>query len=129
MSGLFRVWLKFNAVGIAGMGVQLLALIALTAGLELHYLVATLLAVETGKQSDLTRKPMESFSPTWSPDGKQLAFLTCICASWAGDDPHRTGELWVTNADGTNLHRLAKGNWGSPSWLRAVPMNPAFTGR
>ncbi len=47
MSGLFRVWLKFNAVGIAGMGVQLLALIALTAGLELHYLVATLLAVET----------------------------------------------------------------------------------
>ena len=47
MSGVFRVWLKFNAVGIAGMGVQLLALIALTAGLGLNYLMATFLAVET----------------------------------------------------------------------------------
>jgi len=47
VSGVFRVWLKFNAVGIAGMGVQLLALIALTAGLGLNYLMATFLAVET----------------------------------------------------------------------------------
>src|SRR5438093_11201118 len=44
---MFRLWLKFNAVGIAGLGVQLLALIVLTTGLGLHYLMATLVAVET----------------------------------------------------------------------------------
>lgn len=47
MTGMFRLWLKFNAVGIAGLGVQLLALIVLTTGLGLHYLMATLVAVET----------------------------------------------------------------------------------
>ena len=47
MTGVFRVWLKFNAVGIVGMGVQLLALIALTTGLGFNYLMATFLAVET----------------------------------------------------------------------------------
>lgn len=47
MSGAFRTWLKFNAVGIAGIGVQLLALTALKSGLKLNYLAATLFAVET----------------------------------------------------------------------------------
>jgi len=47
MTGMLRVWLKFNAVGIAGMGVQLLALITLTTGLGIHYLAATFVAVET----------------------------------------------------------------------------------
>ena len=40
-------WLKFNLVGIIGIGVQLAALSALTRLLHLHYLVATALAVET----------------------------------------------------------------------------------
>ena len=39
-------WLKFNAVGILGAGVQLSAL-ALLARLGMHYLLATALAVET----------------------------------------------------------------------------------
>ncbi len=39
-------WLKFNLVGGIGIVVQLLILIALNAGLGLHYLVATPLAVE-----------------------------------------------------------------------------------
>lgn len=43
-------WLKFNAVGILGAGVQLGVLALLTrpgSPLELHYLIATALAVET----------------------------------------------------------------------------------
>lgn len=40
-------WLKFNAVGIAGVGVQLLALTILKSGLQVNYLLATFLAVET----------------------------------------------------------------------------------
>lgn len=44
-SGLVR-WLKFNAVGAIGIGVQLAVLTALKSGLGLNYLLATALAVE-----------------------------------------------------------------------------------
>jgi putative flippase GtrA len=44
-SGLVR-WLKFNAVGAVGIGVQLAVLTALKSGLELNYLLATGMAVE-----------------------------------------------------------------------------------
>lgn len=40
-------WLKFNAVGALGIGVQLAALAVFAGLLSLHYLVATALAVET----------------------------------------------------------------------------------
>ena len=46
MTGVFRTWLKFNAVGIIGVGVQLAALSILRTGLGADYLVATFLAVE-----------------------------------------------------------------------------------
>jgi putative flippase GtrA len=39
-------WLKFNAVGVIGVGVQLVVLVLLKTGLGLHYLLATFLAVE-----------------------------------------------------------------------------------
>jgi putative flippase GtrA len=39
-------WLKFNAVGGMGIGVQLIALFALKSGLHVDYLLATALAVE-----------------------------------------------------------------------------------
>ena len=45
-SGTFRVWLKFNAVGLIGIGVQLLALAVLKSGFELDYRLATVIAVE-----------------------------------------------------------------------------------
>jgi putative flippase GtrA len=43
--GLVR-WLKFNAVGAVGIGVQLAVLTALKSGLGLNYLLATGMAVE-----------------------------------------------------------------------------------
>ena len=43
---MIRRWLKFNAVGLVGIGVQLAALAALRSGLGLDYLLATALAVE-----------------------------------------------------------------------------------
>jgi len=45
-SGLVR-WLKFNAVGAIGIGVQLAVLTLLKSGLGLNYLLGTALAVET----------------------------------------------------------------------------------
>ena len=40
-------WLKFNAVGLMGVGVQLAMLVVLASGLRIDYLPATALAVET----------------------------------------------------------------------------------
>lgn len=47
MNGTFRVWLKFNTVGLLGIGVQLLVLTAVKTGLGMNYLAATAIAVET----------------------------------------------------------------------------------
>jgi putative flippase GtrA len=46
-SGLFIRWIKFNAVGMVGVGVQLAMLTVLTKAAGVHYLAATALAVET----------------------------------------------------------------------------------
>ncbi|HTC95255.1 MAG TPA: GtrA family protein [Terriglobales bacterium] len=46
-SGLFIRWIKFNAVGMLGVGVQLAMLTSLTNTVGVHYLPATALAVET----------------------------------------------------------------------------------
>jgi len=46
VTGMFRTWLKFNAVGIIGVGVQLAALAILRTAIGVDYLVATFLAVE-----------------------------------------------------------------------------------
>jgi putative flippase GtrA len=43
----FRVWLKFNTVGLLGMGFQLFTLAVLKGGLGLNYLAATVIAVES----------------------------------------------------------------------------------
>lgn len=47
MSPALRHWLKFNAVGVAGVGVQLAMLAFLRSVLGWNYLIATLVAVET----------------------------------------------------------------------------------
>jgi putative flippase GtrA len=47
VSGTLRVWLKFNAVGLIGIAVQLLVLTILKTGAGMNYLTATVIAVET----------------------------------------------------------------------------------
>ena len=46
MTPVLRHWLKFNAVGLVGIGVQLVVLTLLKTGFGLNYLLATFLAVE-----------------------------------------------------------------------------------
>ena len=46
MNSTFRVWLKFNAVGLIGIGVQLVILSLLKTGLGWDYLIAPAVAVE-----------------------------------------------------------------------------------
>jgi Tol biopolymer transport system component len=47
----------------------------------------------------LTRSPWPEFDPSWSPDGKRIAYRS---------EPHEHPELWVMNADGTGQHRLTR---------------------
>jgi TolB protein len=55
------------------------------------------------------RYPGTNSAPAWSPDGSQIAFMS----SQKGDP-----ELYVSNSDGTHLHRLtyAAGVNTSPTW-------------
>ena len=41
-----RKWLRYNAIGVMGVGVQILVLILLTSLFEMNYFVATLIAVQ-----------------------------------------------------------------------------------
>jgi Tol biopolymer transport system component len=56
----------------------------------------------------LTRKPGDDFNPRFSPDGKRIAFTSLP----AGSVP---GSVFLMNADGTGLRRIASGT--DPDWL------------
>ncbi len=43
-------------------------------------------------------------APTLSPDGTKIAFLSCRTGT--GSDALGCRQLWIVNADGTNLHRV-----------------------
>lgn len=58
---------------------------------------------------NLTNNPGIDTSPTWSPSGQQIAFIS---------DRSGTPQLWMMGADGTNSRRLVQegGHCDSPSW-------------
>jgi len=52
---------------------------------------------------------MDSNSPSFSPDGKQIVFASNMSGSW---------ELWTINVDGTNLVQLTDDEYydAFPDW-------------
>jgi uncharacterized protein YjdB len=55
--------------------------------------------------------------PSWSPDGQKIAFGVGAC-----DGSGCYGEIWVVNADGTNLARLTIGGTSlQPAWRPTLP--------
>jgi TolB protein len=54
----------------------------------------------------LTRSPWPEFDPSWSPDGRFIAYRS---------EPKEHPELWVMNADGSGQHRLTR-DGGFPDW-------------
>ena len=54
----------------------------------------------------LTRSPWPEFDPSWSPDGRFIAYRS---------EPNEQPQLWVMNADGTRQHRLTR-DGGFPDW-------------
>ncbi|HSR53320.1 MAG TPA: hypothetical protein VLV83_21045 [Acidobacteriota bacterium] len=58
---------------------------------------------------NLTNHPSIDTAPTWSPTGRQLAFIS---------DRSGTPQIWMMDADGSNLRRLTQdgGHCDSPDW-------------
>ena len=59
-------------------------------------------------------------SPSWSPDGRRLAFATVVEPAKTGEKgkPRGQQDVWIVNADGSGRHRLTDGNGSnlSPWW-------------
>lgn len=77
--------------------------------------------VESEKQVNLTKNKANDYSPTWSPDGKFIAFISDRNATLL--DSRRdtwTNNIYIMDSNGSNIHRLTKGNvtdsYGMPAW-------------
>ena len=72
---------------------------------------ADLFVMETSNRRprNITRHAGIDTSPSWSPTGQQIAFVS---------DRSATPQLWVIDADGSNLERLVSegGHCDSPNW-------------
>ncbi len=51
----------------------------------------------------LTKTPTGNFDPTWSPDGKRIAFDS--------QRDRSQGDVYVMNADGSHVHRITNDLW------------------
>ena len=70
-----------------------------------------------GNQQNLTNNPNHDYSPSWSPNGKRIAFVSNRDGHVDAND-WPTYEIYVMEADGSNQQNLTNdpSDDGSPSW-------------
>ncbi len=71
-----------------------------------------------GNQQNLTNNPDKDFQPSWSPDGKRIAFMSNRDGHVHAIHGWSTYEIYVMDADGGNLQNLTNNpnNDTNPSW-------------
>jgi Tol biopolymer transport system component len=76
------------------------------------------LDLATGLRTKLPSRPTPVSALAWSPDGKQLAFLSSRTpmpqSGHCGGE--MTMDLWGMDTKGTNPHLLSNGSYGRPAW-------------
>jgi Tol biopolymer transport system component len=79
--------------------------------------------VDTGIERDLTGDQLEHAAlPTWSPDGKQIAFVSnTIQHRASGGIDLEDGEVYVVAADGGPVHDLTRNRIFDESWVQWSP--------
>ena len=86
--------------------------------------VLVVLDLVSGRETILPGVQGGAETPTWSPEGDQLAFLSRKPTSAStGCSSHIDRELWVMNVDGSNAHNASPSiaAYGPASWAPAIP--------
>jgi Tol biopolymer transport system component len=85
------------------------------------------LDLENGRETTLPvgQPGPQGPTPTWSPEGDQIAFQSVSPAATPGGS-HVASELWAMNVDGSNAHNVAPriAAYGPASWARAAETMP-----
>jgi Tol biopolymer transport system component len=91
--------------------------------------VVVVLDLASGRETTLPGSQSGAETPTWSPEGDQIAFQSMSSTSApSGCGSHIASELWVMNADGSNPRNAAPriAAYGAASWARAVDSAPVL---
>ena len=75
------------------------------------------MAADGGNPRNLTNHPAREWTPAWSPDGLRIAFTSNRNRDWEFE-AHPNEEVYIVNADGTNLINLTNhpARDSSPDW-------------
>jgi Tol biopolymer transport system component len=92
--------------------------------------IVVALDLASGRETTVPGTRGSSETPTWSPEGDQIAFESMTSTSTPSKcGPDGLWELWVVNVDGSRARNflLSVPTYSSPSWGQAVASLPAMS--
>jgi dipeptidyl aminopeptidase/acylaminoacyl peptidase len=75
------------------------------------------ISISTAAVKEIARPELQIATPSWSPDGKQIAYISGVMS----DEGSVGGDIYAVPAAGGAARDLTPGRASSPSWLRWLP--------